>query len=105
MGRTATSHRSLAKKRSVDLSGYQKFWPMRQQRAGVNDNAKIVTEEVKVHKCMECGAETDALGDYGGEPDLSKCTRECRAHTKSTRAASRVTDSYRDRYNWVNWRN
>ena len=83
---TATRNRKLAKKRSVDLSGYGKYWEMREQGAGVSkDGKKIVTKEKKVFRCMCCGSTTGCKGDYNGEPDISKCTPECQAHTKATR--------------------
>lgn len=98
MARSATSTRSLVKKRSVDLSGYQKYWEMREKGATLNDNGQIVGKEKKVFRCMCCGSTTGCKGDYGGEPDISKCTPECQAHTKTTIAGRRIGGIYAENY-------
>jgi len=96
--KTATSKRKLAKKRSVDLSGHKKFWEMREQGAGVNENGQIERQQRKVFRCMCCGATTRCKGDYGGEPDISKCTKECQAATRKNLSARKRDPAYEDNY-------
>lgn len=97
--KTATRKRKTATKRSLDVSGYNRYWEMREQGAGVNEKGQVVTKQKKVFRCMCCGSTTGCKGkDYGGEPDISKCTPECQANFNATRASSRVTDEFRDNY-------
>ena len=97
--KTATKKRKRAKKRSLDTAGYNRFWEMREQGAGISDEGNIVRKQKKVFRCMCCGSTTGCKGkDYGGEPDTSKCTPECQADFNATRASSRVTDEFRDNY-------
>lgn len=96
--KTSTRKRKLVTKRSIDTSGFRRFWEMREQGAGVSEKGKVVTKQKKVFRCMCCGSTTGCRGDYGGQPDVSKCTPECQADFKATRASSRVTDSFRENY-------
>ena len=70
--KTTSRNRSLVKKRSIDLSGFKKYWELREHGSSVTDDGKLIGREKKVFRCMQCGATTGCKGDYNGEPDISK---------------------------------
>lgn len=102
-GRTSTSKLKLAKKRSVDLSGYNRFWEMKERGAHVTKDNKVVARDKKVFRCMCCGSTTGCKGDWGGRPDPSNCTPECQADLRATLAGSRVSDAFRENYDQIKW--
>ncbi|GAH05284.1 unnamed protein product, partial [marine sediment metagenome] len=95
---TNQSAAKVVEKRSADVSGYRRFWEMKERGAAVGEGSQITTRDKEVFRCVCCGSVTGCKKGHDGTPDISKCTPECQADLKATRASSMVTDNYREGY-------
>lgn len=76
------------------MGRFSQFWEMK--RGGPYEKPE------EIFKCKHCGAESEPVGGWGGEPDLGKCAHGCVAKETDWNPG-RVTNAFRRNYDRIRW--